>query len=58
MSLDLIFQGKGQQAFWKDQIIKALGFAGHRVSATTTQFSNVVWKQPYTILIISMAVFQ
>ena len=46
MSLDLIFQGKGQQAFWKDQIIKALGFAGHRVFATTTQFFNVVWKQP------------
>lgn len=45
MSLDLISQAKAQQTFWKGQIINALGFAGHRVSVTTTQLSIVVWKQ-------------
>ena len=51
MSLDLIFQGKRQQTFWKHQTINALSFAGHWVSATTTQVSIVVWQQPYTILL-------
>ena len=36
MSSDLIFKAKGQH------FINALDFAGHKVSAITTQFSTVI----------------